>query len=55
MQIALILEFLFIIAFVMALLSMSDVHFADEVRKTIQKRKIKGSIVFFKDKITHYK
>lgn len=43
-----------IISFIMALFSIKDLHFGSEMEKIFQRRKIKGSIVFYKDKITHY-
>ena len=46
---------IFLISFVWALNSMKDMHFADELYKTFQKkRSIKGTILFFKNKIIHY-
>lgn len=55
MNIAVVFLLIFVISLIMAIVSMGDIHFADQVRKNIQKRKIKGTIVFFKDKITHFK
>ena len=46
---------LFIIAFIMAWRSMKDFHLPEEISKLINSRKIRGSIVFFKDKkVEHY-
>ncbi|KXK10577.1 MAG: hypothetical protein UZ22_OP11002000681 [Microgenomates bacterium OLB23] len=39
-----------LISFVLALRSMKDVSFGDEVEKFFRRRKIKGSIVFLKTK-----
>lgn len=44
---------LLIVAFILAIWSMRDLRSAGEVLKMINKGKIKGAIVFFKDKIVH--
>lgn len=41
-------------SFILALLSMKDLGFADELRKILDRKKIRGTIVFFKNKIIHY-
>lgn len=45
---------LLIVSFVVALRSMKDFDTPPEVRKLLPLKKIKGSIVFFKNKIDHY-
>lgn len=45
---------LFVIAFILALRSMKDLNVPDEIKKMLRIRKLKGTIVFLKDKITHY-
>lgn len=54
MDITVILTILLIISFFLALRSMKDLKFSDEIGKVIRKSKIKGTIVFFKDKVRHY-
>lgn len=41
-------------SFVLALRSMKDLKFSKEIEKILHKKKIKGTIVFFKDKIQHF-
>jgi hypothetical protein len=43
-----------VVSFILALRSMSDINFGDELEKFFQRRKIKGSIVFFDGKVEHY-
>lgn len=43
-----------VISFLFALRSMTDLTFGEELEKFFQRKKIKGSIVFFEDKVTHY-
>lgn len=38
----------------MALWSMRDFKMPDEIEKILMRRKIKGTIVFLKDKVKHY-
>ncbi len=45
---------IFVISFGLALRSMKDLKFGDEIEKMFKQRKIKGSIVFFQDKVEHY-
>jgi hypothetical protein len=42
------------ISFILALLSMKDLGFPDELKKILNRKKIKGAVVFFKNKIIHY-
>lgn len=50
-----IIPILLVISFIMALRSMKDFHLPDEINKIISSRKMRGSIVFFKDKkVEHY-
>jgi len=46
--------FILLISFLLAARSMKDIHFSKEIEKSLRKKKIKGAIVFFKDRITHY-
>lgn len=50
----LIIFILFIIAFFLALKSTTDLDFGSTIENLIHRSKIKGSIVFFKDKVVHY-
>ncbi|MBP9816232.1 hypothetical protein KBD09_03305 [Candidatus Woesebacteria bacterium] len=43
-----------VISFILALRSMKDLKFGEELEKIFQRKKIKGTIVFFEDKVTHY-
>lgn len=43
-----------VISFLFALRSMKDTRFGEELEKLFQRKKIKGSIVFFEDKVEHY-
>lgn len=46
---------IFVISFVFALKSMSDFQVPKEIRRFLDIKNIKGSIIFFKDKPKHYK
>lgn len=54
MNFFLIILAIFVISFILALISMKDLGFGEEVRKFLKRRKIRGTIIFFKDKINHY-
>jgi len=54
MDINIVLIIILIISFFLALRSMSDFDYPDKIRQLIARSKIKGSIVFFQDKIRHY-
>lgn len=54
MDIAGTLLILFIISLILAVHSMGDVGFSKQIEQNIRKNKIKGTIVFFKDKVKHY-
>lgn len=54
MEIPIILGILLIISLLLAAVSMRDVGYGREIARSIRKHKIKGTIVFFKDKIKHY-
>ncbi len=46
---------LFVLSLVLAIFSMKDFNMPRELKKMLAGRKIKGSIVFFKDnKVKHY-
>ena len=49
-----IITILFIVAFLIALKSTSELDFGSTIEQIIQRKKIKGTIVFFKDKVVHY-
>ncbi len=54
MDIIVTLVILFIVSLFLAIRSMKDVGFSQEIERSIRKNKIKGTIVFFKDRIKHY-
>ncbi|MEI6532222.1 MAG: hypothetical protein WCO06_00125 [Candidatus Roizmanbacteria bacterium] len=54
MIIPLIILGIFVFSFLMAWRSMSDFGVPEEITKIIQKKKMKGSIIFFRDKVKHY-
>jgi len=43
-----------IISFILALRSMKDFDMPNEIKKLLQNQKIRGTIIFLKDKIVHY-
>lgn len=45
---------LFLISLLLALFSMRDLDFAAQIRALIQRRHMRGAIVFFDDGITHF-
>lgn len=45
---------IFIISFITALLSMKDFSLPSEIKRFIEIKKIRGTIVFLKNKIKHY-
>jgi len=49
-----IIVIIFIVSFVLSLLSMKDLGFAEELKKILDRKRIRGTIVFFKNKIIHY-
>lgn len=53
------MEIIFIVllaaSFVLAVRSMRDFRFPRELERMIRERKIRGSIIFFKKKIKHYR
>lgn len=52
---ALTFVLILILAFVLALTSMKDFDVPSEINRLIQGKKVKGKIVFFKNKIVHYR
>lgn len=46
---------IFIFSFILALRSMKDFQVPKEIEKFLTIRRIKGSIIFFKNKPKHYK
>jgi len=55
MEINIALSLILVISIILAVRSMSDFDYPDKIRQFIARSKIKGSIVFFKDKVRHYK
>jgi len=49
-----IVVILAIASFILALVSMKDFHIPPEIAKILTMKKIRGTIVFFKDKVEHY-
>ncbi|MCX7956220.1 MAG: hypothetical protein N2593_03925 [Patescibacteria group bacterium] len=45
---------IFLISFFLALRSMNDFNIPYEIKKILNSKKIKGTIIFFKNKIKHY-
>lgn len=45
---------IFIISFILSFYSMRDFQLPIEIKKILKERKIKGKIIFFKDKIRKY-
>lgn len=50
----LIIIFILSLAFIAALFSMNDFKTAAALKKIIKRRNLKGTILFFKNKIVHY-
>ncbi len=48
------LAIILVASFLLALRSMSDFHVPKELKKILNRRKIQGTFVFFKDKVEHY-
>ena len=46
---------IFIVAFVLALRSMKDFSVPAEINRLVQGKKVQGKIVFFKNKVVHYR
>ena len=45
---------LVMVSFILAIFSMKDFHIPPEIAKILTMKKIRGTIVFFKDKVEHY-
>ena len=45
---------IFLISFILALWSMSDFNLPKEIFRLIDQKRIKGTIIFLKNKIIHY-
>lgn len=45
---------IFFISLILAIRSMKDLDIPQEIRRMLQNRKIKGTILIMKDKVTHY-
>lgn len=43
-----------VVSFLLALYSMKDLQIPSEIQKLLSRRKIKGTIVFLKNKVKHY-
>lgn len=50
----LILVILIILSFMLALYSMKDFQLPKEISRLIDSRRIRGTILFFKDRVEHY-
>ncbi|MFA5136466.1 MAG: hypothetical protein WC489_03670 [Patescibacteria group bacterium] len=46
--------FIFMLSLLLAFFSMKDMDVPNEIKKLLPMRKLKGSIVFFKNKVKHY-
>lgn len=46
--------FIFVLSLLLAFFSMKDMDVPNEIKKLLPMRKLKGSIVFFKNKVKHY-
>jgi hypothetical protein len=44
-----------IISFILALHSMKDFNIPNEISRLIQSKKVRGKIIFFKNKVVHYR
>ncbi|MCR4277162.1 MAG: hypothetical protein NUV87_03470 [Candidatus Roizmanbacteria bacterium] len=44
-----------IVSFILALSSMKDFNVPSEINHLIQGKKVRGKIVFFKNKVVHYR
>ncbi len=55
MDIILVSLVLFLISFLLALRSMRDFRLPAELQHMLNARKVKGTIVFLRNKIVHYK
>lgn len=53
-QLLIIALVLFVLAFIIALYSMRDFEIVSYLRKSIERKKKRGSIVFFNDRVEHY-
>ncbi len=49
------LVLLFVVSFILGLRSMQDFEMPQEVKKLLKFKKIQGTIMFLKEKVTHYK
>ncbi|MEK7523017.1 MAG: hypothetical protein AAB788_02200 [Patescibacteria group bacterium] len=47
--------FILVLAFILALRSMKDFDVPTEISRIIQGKKVRGKIVFFKNKVVHYR
>jgi len=54
MSFLLIILTILVLSFILALFSMKDLGFAEELKRMLDRKKIRGTIVFFKNKIIHF-
>jgi len=54
MNITFVSIILLVISLILAFRSMKDLDFSKEIEKMLHRHKMKGTIVFFKDKIEHF-
>ncbi|MFA6081528.1 MAG: hypothetical protein WC741_03925 [Patescibacteria group bacterium] len=52
---ALTFAIIFVIAFILALRSMKDFNIPSEINRLVQGKKVRGKIIFFKNKVVHYR
>lgn len=50
-----ILILIFLISLILAIRSMKDFDLPKEIKSILKIKKVRGRIVFFKDKVAHYK
>lgn len=46
---------IFLVSILLALRSMRDFHLPEELQRMLNAKKVKGTIVFLKNKVVHYK
>ena len=55
MNIIIILGLILILSFILAVRSMRDFEIPKEVRRLLKINRVAGTIMFFRDKVKHYK
>jgi ABC-type transport system involved in multi-copper enzyme maturation permease subunit len=54
MSFLIIILIILIFSFILSFLSMRDLGFAEELKKILDRKRIRGTIIFFKNRIIHY-